>query len=129
METILLLQEAFENEVWKVLMIKRWHKMFLDDRESVEFEPQSAVTFSRSGRQPYAFLRYDLCFQLIWEFLNHTMTSDFSFIFVHHILMWCVSSIMLSSLYNFSDFRIFFKRRLFSLKPFFDTKSFFIPFF
>ncbi len=37
-ETILLLQEAFGNEVLRLLTIKRRHKMFLDGRESVEFE-------------------------------------------------------------------------------------------
>ncbi len=37
---MLLLQEAFRNEVLGVLMIKRWHKMFQDSRESTVFEPQ-----------------------------------------------------------------------------------------
>ncbi len=30
-ETILLLQEVFQNEVLGVSTVKRWHKMFLDD--------------------------------------------------------------------------------------------------
>ncbi len=38
-ETILLLQEAFLNNVLGVLAIKWWHKMFLDDKELKEFEP------------------------------------------------------------------------------------------
>ncbi len=38
-ETILLLQVAFGNEVLGVLMIKRWHKMFLNGRELAKFEP------------------------------------------------------------------------------------------
>ncbi len=38
METILLLQDVFGNEILGILMIKRWHKMFLDGRELVEFE-------------------------------------------------------------------------------------------
>ncbi len=40
-ETILLLQETFTNKVLRVLMIKRWHKMFMYGGESTEFEPQS----------------------------------------------------------------------------------------
>ncbi len=38
-ETILLLQEAFGNKVSGVSMIKRWHKMFRDDKKLVEFKP------------------------------------------------------------------------------------------
>ncbi len=37
-ETILLLREAFGNEVLGVLMIQRWHKMFLNGRRLAEFK-------------------------------------------------------------------------------------------
>ncbi len=40
METILFLQEAFRNEVLGVSMIKTCCKIFLNGRESMEFEPQ-----------------------------------------------------------------------------------------
>ncbi len=37
-ETIFLLQEMFGNEVFGVSTIKKWHKMFPDSRELVEFK-------------------------------------------------------------------------------------------
>ncbi len=40
-ETILLLQGAFGNEIFGVLMLKKWHIMFLDGKKSVEFELKS----------------------------------------------------------------------------------------
>ncbi len=51
-ETSLLLQEAFENEVLGVSTIKRWCKIFLDRREMAEFEPRGPDTFSNRGWQP-----------------------------------------------------------------------------
>ncbi len=70
-ETILLLQAAFGNKVLGMSMIKRWHKMFLNGRESILFEllvgkPKTVcMVMNKDCRQSVQALAIEL--KISWE--------------------------------------------------------------